>query len=171
MKRMLTSCFGLGRLPLAPGTWASLPPAIIFALLLRFGASDVLISVVMAALTLAGSAVCVKFAPAAITATGKIDPHEVVADEFAGQALTFLAVPFLAAGATSTAGICVITAAGFLLFRLFDITKLWPIHKLEKLPAGWGILADDLLAGLYTAAVLAFCFKVWPAGAFGWFAV
>ena len=170
MKRMLTSCFGLGRLPLAPGTWGSLPPAIIFALLFRFGASDVLISAVMAALTLAGSAVCVKFAPAAIAATGKIDPHEVVADEFAGQALTFLAVPFLAAGAISTAGICVITAAGFLLFRLFDITKLWPIHKLEKLPEGWGILADDLLAGIYAGAVLAFCFKVWPAGAFGWFA-
>lgn len=170
MKRLAASCFGLGWLPLAPGTWGSLPPAIIFALLLYFGASAMLIAVIMAALTLAGSAICVIFAPASIAATGKIDPPEVVADEFAGQAITFLAIPFLLTGATSTSQIRVITIAGFLFFRLFDIIKPWPIHKLEKLPAGWGILADDLFAGLYTGAVLAFCMKVWPAGAFGWFA-
>jgi len=48
MKRMLTSCFGLGRLPIAPGTWGSLPPVIIFGLMCWFGASSALISNVMA---------------------------------------------------------------------------------------------------------------------------
>jgi len=84
MGRLLASCFGLGRLPLAPGTWGSLPAAIIFGLMWHFHASGILISIVMAALALAGSIVCVRFAPVVIRATGKGDPGEVVADELAG---------------------------------------------------------------------------------------
>ena len=45
-------------------------------------------------------------------------------------------------------------AGGFALFRIFDIAKPWPIRKLETLPKGWGILADDLLAGVYAWIVL-----------------
>lgn len=148
MKRLAASCFGLGRLPIAPGTWGSLPPAIVFGLMCHFRASPVIVSIVMAALALAGSIVCVQFAPATIAATGKDDPGEVVADELAGQAITFLASPFLAMGTASTAQIWGVTAAGFVLFRVFDIAKPWPIHKLEKFPKGWGILADDLMAGV-----------------------
>ena len=163
MKRMLTSCFGLGRLPLAPGTWGSLPPAIIFAAMCHFGSSAALISIVMAVLTIAGSVICVKYAPAAIAATGKSDPREVVADELAGQAVTFLAVPFLITAEITTRQILIITVLGFLLFRIFDIAKPWPIRKLEKLPKGWGILADDLLAAVYAAIVLVVCFRFWIA--------
>ena len=163
MRRLLTSCFGLGRLPLAPGTWGSLPPAIIFALLCEFGASAVLISVVMAALALAGSVVCVKCAPAVTAVTGKSDPREVVVDELAGQAVTFLAVPFLAIGTISTSQIWATTVLGFLLFRFFDIAKPWPMRKFEKLPKGWGVLADDLLAGVYAAVLLLVCFSLWIA--------
>jgi len=50
--------------------------------------------------------------------------------------------------------------AGFVLFRLFDISKPWPIRKLEKYPAGWGILADDLLAGVFAWVVLQICIRV-----------
>ncbi len=154
MKRMLTSCFGLGWLPFAPGTWGSLPPAIIFALMCYFGASAVGVSIVMAALAVAGSFVCVKFADVVIAETGKSDPSEVVADEFAGQALTFI-------GAfTAGLGPIVTAAIGFALFRLFDILKPWPIRKLEKLPSGWGILADDLLAGVYAAIILQICIRL-----------
>jgi len=159
MKRLLASCFGLGRLPIAPGTWGSLPPAIIFGLMWHFGASAVLISVVMAALALAGSVVCVKCAPVLIAATGKSDPRVVVADEFAGQALTFLVIAVLATGIISTRQIWVTTALGFLLFRLFDIVKPWPIRKLEKLPKGWGVLLDDLLAGAYAGIMLLLCYR------------
>jgi phosphatidylglycerophosphatase A len=108
----------------------------------------------MAALALAGSFICVKFAPAVIAATGQTDPREVVADELAGQAVTFLPVSFLAVDAATPGRIWIITALGFGLFRLFDIVKPWPIRKLEKLPKGWGVLADDLLAGVYAAIVL-----------------
>ena len=83
---MLTSCFGLGRLPVAPGTWGSIPPAVVFGILCQFGAAPVLVSIVMAVFVVAGSVVCVKYAPAEIAATGKNDPGEVVADEVAGQA-------------------------------------------------------------------------------------
>ena len=160
MKRLLTSCFGLGRLPVAPGTWGSLPTAIIFGLMWQLHASGILISIVMAVLALAGSIVCVRFAPVVIRATGKRDPGEVVADELAGQAVTFLFIPFLTLETFSTGQIWVTTVAGFLLFRLFDIAKPWPIRRLEKLPEGWGVLADDLLAGVYAGIVLLLCYSV-----------
>ncbi|MGH9488291.1 MAG: phosphatidylglycerophosphatase A family protein [Terriglobales bacterium] len=73
------------------------------------------------------------------------DPRNVVLDEIAGQLLTFVFLaPFSAAAAV----------AGFLLFRLFDVTKPPPARQAERLPGGWGIMADDLIAGLYAAAVL-----------------
>jgi phosphatidylglycerophosphatase A len=118
----------------------------------------------MAALALAGSVICVLFAPAAIAATGKDDPGEVVADELAGQALTYLVIPFFIPVILTPGQICIITSAGFLLFRFFDIAKPWPIRKLEKLPRGWGILADDLLAGVFAAIVLLIIIFLWLGG-------
>ena len=164
MKRLLASCFGLGWLPLAPGSWGSLPPTIIFTLICYFGTSTISLSIIMAALVLAGSIVCVKFAPAVITMTGKNDPGEIVADEIAGQSVTFLTVGFLAIETFSTKQILGIAALGFLLYRAFDAVKPWPIHKLEKLPAGWGILADDLMASVYAAIALQVCIRLWIAG-------
>ena len=121
---------------------------------------------VMALLVLAASVICVKFAPGIIAATGKDDPREVVADELAGQAVTFLTI-----GKITNSQIWPFAILGFLLFRIFDIIKPWPIRKLEKLHKGWGILADDLLAGLYAAIVLQICLRTriadWLAGLIG----
>lgn len=155
MKRLLTSCFGLGWLPLAPGTWGSLPPMLLFVLLAAAGLPPAVVMIVMAASVVAGSFICVRFAPAVIAATAKTDPRELVADEFAGQALTLLIItPF------SSDHACIIAVLGFLLFRFFDIFKPWPIRRLEKFPAGWGILADDLFAGIYAGLMLFFCLKI-----------
>jgi len=162
MRRLIASCFGLGWLPLAPGSWGSLPPVVIFASMCYFRAPGVLISVVMAALALAGSYFCVKFTPAVIAASGKNDPPEVVLDEVAGQAITLLAVPFLAPAAISASQFLITAAAGFLLFRAFDTIKPWPARKFEKFPAGWGVLADDLMAGVYAGIALLLCIR------FGW---
>ncbi|MHC4365306.1 MAG: phosphatidylglycerophosphatase A family protein [Planctomycetota bacterium] len=164
MKRMLASCFGLGRLPVAPGTWGSLPPAVVFAVMCHFNTPPLLIAIMMAAFVVAGSVVCVKYAPAVIAATGKADTREIVADEFAGQAVTFLTVPFFFTGPLSAGQIWTTTALGFLVFRILDIAKPWPIRKLEKLPEGWGVLADDLLAGVCAGLVLAFCVWLWIVG-------
>jgi len=117
----------------------------------------------MAAVVLAGSAVCILFAPAAIAATGKNDPGEVVADETAGQAVTFLISPLMGVGPVSSGRVWIVAIAGFLLFRIFDIAKPWPIRKLEKLPQGWGILADDLLAGVFAAILLQLGVRLWLA--------
>lgn len=160
---MLTSCFGLGRLPVAPGTWGSIPPAVVFGLLYQFGAPAVLVSIVMAAFVVAGSVVCVKCAPAAISATGKNDPGEVVADEVAGQAVTLLSVPLAMTAEFTTGQIWAVAGMGFLIFRILDIAKPQPIRKLENLPQGWGILADDLLAGVFGAVILHISVWLWLA--------
>lgn len=149
VKRMFLTCFGLGYLPVAPGTWGSLPPAIIFGLMCYFGLPILLITIVMAVFVLTGSFVCIRFSDELVSAVGKPDPGQIVADEFAGQAATFLILP-----AVSTEIALTTIIAGFLLFRVFDIIKPWPIKKLEKLPRGWGILCDDLLAGVYASIVL-----------------
>jgi phosphatidylglycerophosphatase A len=152
MKRLLTSCFGLGWLPLAPGTWGSLPPVLLFALMCYFGSTTLTISITMIVSALVGSVICIKFAPAIIAVTNKTDPREIVVDEFSGQAVTFLFIV-----AIPISNIWVTGLLGFLLFRFFDILKPWPIHKLEKLPSGWGILLDDLLAGVYAGITSLVC--------------
>jgi undecaprenyl-diphosphatase len=160
MRRLLASCFGLGWLPVAPGTWGSLPPTIVFVLMCRNSIPPMLTSIAMAALALAGSVICIKFAPVVVAAAGKTDPREVVVDEFAGQAIAFLAISFSTPRSALQSQIWAIALLGFVVFRLLDIAKPWPIRKLEKLPKGWGILADDLLAGAYAGIVLLFCLRI-----------
>jgi phosphatidylglycerophosphatase A len=77
---------------------------------------------------------------------GRKDPGVVVVDEVAGQLMAFLFLPFDAAPW--------MIFAGFLAFRLFDIWKPYPIRRLEALESGLGIMADDLLAGAYAAALM-----------------
>jgi phosphatidylglycerophosphatase A len=76
------------------------------------------------------------------------DPGPVVWDEFATVPLVFLLVPL--AGPLAVW----IALLGFGLHRVFDITKPWPCHRLEQLPGGWGIMADDIAAALYAAVAL-----------------
>lgn len=154
MKRLFTSCFGLGFMPIASGTWGSLPVAVIFGVMSYLGVSVFWITGVMAVLFAFGSFVCVFFGPSVIALAGKKDPGEIVADEFAGQAVTFLFLPMLGGKE-----VFIMTVGGFLLFRVFDIVKPWPIRRLEKLPEGWGVLCDDLLAGVYAAVVLQICVR------------
>jgi phosphatidylglycerophosphatase A len=100
---------------------------------------------------------------------GTEDPQFVVIDEVAGQHLTLLlplipiALPhFTAHMDFSTFAIFFALSLvnwkylllGFILFRVFDIWKPWPIRRLEKLPGGWGIMADDWMAGIYAAILL-----------------
>lgn len=81
------------------------------------------------------------------------DPGIVVVDEVAGQLIAFLFVPFNSAWW--------IIIAGFLAFRLFDIWKPYPIRRLEMLESGLGIMADDVLAGIYAAILLSFMTSIY----------
>ncbi len=153
----MTSGFGLGMLPLVPGTWGSLPPVIIFLILEFFKVSPTAIAVVMAIVAMVWSIACVMFAKDIIKLTGKNDPREVVADEIAGQAVTYLFICFVITANISGRELLITAGLGFFWFRFFDVLKPWPIRKLEKLPEGWGILLDDLLAGVYAGVVSILC--------------
>ena len=139
---------------MAPGTWGSLPPAIVFGVLMGVGVPHVVVVIAMAVMTVVGSASCICCTSAAVAAAGKKDPGEVVVDEFAAQALTFFAIPLLLPRFLSGWESFLFALAGFLLFRVLDIAKPGPIRKLERLPGGWGVLADDLAAGVVSAIIL-----------------
>ncbi len=162
-KRWIATCFGLGWLPVAPGSWGSLPPALVFGVLMYAGMTATA-TVVMAVMLAAGCVACVLYAPASIAAKGRDDPGEVVMDEFAAQALTFLALPLLTARGLGGWECLALAAFGFLTFRVIDITKPWPIRKLERLPAGWGILADDLAAGVASAVLVFIAMRLLVSG-------
>ena len=161
IKRMMTSCFGLGFMPIASGTWGSMPTAAVFGLLCLCKAGMVAASGVMVAIAIVFSFACVRFGDEVIANAGKDDPSEIVADEAAGQAITFLG-----AYAMGIQDIAIVTIAGFLLFRFFDILKPEPCRSLERLHGGVGVLADDLMAGVYAAIVLQVGLYFYHGGAF-----
>ena len=134
LRLALATGLGVGYAPLAPGTAGSLVGLLLVALSWRLGGSAILLAIfaIVLALGLWSSAV-------AEPHFGRRDPGPVVVDEITGQLLSLLFLP-------PTAGSLV---AGFLLFRLFDIVKPYPVRRLESLPGGSGIMADDLMAGCY----------------------
>ena len=136
------SFFYIGYIPGAPGTYASLATTILFFLFDRFrgGVVPVLHLSAVGIISLAGI-----LASAAITRkTGQEDPSFIVIDEVAGQLLTFLFLPVNLLN----------LALGFVAFRAFDMWKPFPIRKLESLEEGVGVMADDLLAGVYGNVLL-----------------
>lgn len=158
LAKWLLSGLGLGYLPVAPGTWGSLGATLVFVLVaLLSGADGWTIAIAMLCVVGVSSAICVAFGPLAEKAWQKKDPGQVTIDEWAGQALTFLLVPL---GDGSPTQIVVRASFGFLLFRIFDIIKPPPAQRLERLPAGWGVLLDDLMAGVYANIVMQVGFRV-----------
>lgn len=139
---VLATWFGCGNWRWGPGTAGS-AAAVIIAFLLEYyaGIGRIGLAILIAALTL----------PAvwASTRTSRLlkqtDPGRVVVDEVLGQWLTLLG-----AAAFNWKTLLV----GFVLFRIFDIWKPWPVRQCENLPEGAGIVADDLAAGVYGALIL-----------------
>jgi len=147
---------GLGLLPLAPGTWGSLGGLAVAWLIGRFEFQTVPLGGGELQLFnplywwIAISAAGVAAAGQVERASGKKDPQHVVIDEVSGQWLTLLVGPALFSGPLGWKS-CL---AGFILFRVFDTTKPFPAGRAESLPGGWGIMADDWVAGLYAALCL-----------------
>lgn len=162
---LFATAFGLGYLPLAPGTWGSLagvalawgiqrlasgwidaagragapvlPPPLPIAFFL-----GCFVALIVAGIGERAATRCAAHA-------GVPDPQHVVIDEVSGQHLTFL----LGLGWTAALNWKYLVL-GFILFRVFDIWKPYPADRAESLPGGWGIMADDWVAGLYAAACL-----------------
>ena len=139
MRFWIATGFGSGFLPVAPGTAGSAVAIGLFWLTLLPGLPW-LPAVVFVALVLAGFWSC----PIAAQRLGEKDPGPIVIDEFAGQFLALLALPHS----------WPVLAAGFALFRLFDIVKPPPARRFEALPGATGIMADDLVAGVYANLLL-----------------
>jgi phosphatidylglycerophosphatase A len=130
---VLSSCFGLGLIPVAQGTFgtlAAIPLAIALSHLGPMAGAYVLFFFTLLAVWVSAKSA---------GALEKQDPGEVVIDEVAGLLLTLFLLP------ATTFNLCL----GFILFRLFDILKPYPIRRLEKIGGGAGIVLDDLLAGVY----------------------
>ena len=150
-----TAC-GLGYIPVAPGTWGSLggiflyfavhevfPPTSVPGLPKSFEVSGwsaawagIPVMVVVAALGVWSATTAARF-------WNVSDPQRVVIDEVSGQHLTYL----LALAPLNWKYLLL----GFILFRVFDIWKPFPARQAESLPGGWGIMADDWIAGVYAA--------------------
>lgn len=142
---------GLGHLRPAPGSWGSLPPVAIAGAMILLGLgpaeAPILYNAVLIAILLGAAGACVAFGEWGEAWYGRKDPGWIVADETAGQCLPLLALP-LAAGA-GVGSMTLMLAVAFLSFRVFDILKPPPAFALQKMPGGWGVLVDDLVAGLY----------------------
>jgi phosphatidylglycerophosphatase A len=129
--RAVATFFGLGFFPLAPGTAASLAVVLIY----KFFLVDLFWPYLLFFLSLF-TVLGVVASSAYARELREKDPRRIVIDEACGQLFVLLLVP-----PTWTA-----LAVAFFLFRLFDIIKPFPVSQAEKLPGGWGIMADDFVA-------------------------
>jgi phosphatidylglycerophosphatase A len=137
----LATGLGIGYIPLGPGTWGSLEGVALYILFSTFLPAPAFSApLILAAIFIALAGVWA--ADKVESHEGRKDPQFVVVDEVSGQFLTFLL-----AGALGWKTLL----AGFILFRVFDITKPFPIRRAENMPGGWGIMADDWLAAIYAA--------------------
>lgn len=137
---LIATWFGSGLLPKIPGTWGSIAALPFAAGLAWLGGPWLLLaaSVVIFVIGIWASALYA-------SRLGREDPGSVVVDEVAGQWLTLVPVALAFE----------YYLPGFLLFRLFDILKPWPVSWADrKIKGGFGIMADDVLAALYAAAAL-----------------
>lgn len=156
---------GVGYLPLAPGTWGSLVAVGFYAFLanifagFRYSAElrepesmvasiHAVILVSFLLFTLAG----IWAANRSIELLGNSDSSAAVVDEVIGQLVVFLFIPFTSSW--------LLIGAGFILFRVFDIWKPYPIDLLQELPGGMGVCADDIGAGIYAGICLSVLYAV-----------
>lgn len=132
----------VGFFPIAPGTAGSLAALGLFAFVRWVGMPAFEIATIVAIL-----AIGIWSSNGAERALGRKDPGPVVIDEVLGMLITLALLPVSMTG----------VAAGFLLFRLFDVVKPYPAGRMEHLPGGYGIMLDDAMAGVYAHLVLRLC--------------
>lgn len=164
---LAVTTFGVGYIPLAPGTWGSAVGVLIYLAFARLedkanlffipkGWSEpqvnAWIQVVNLLLFLLFCLLGIWGASRATKLFKHKDPSQAVVDEVMGQLIVYLFVPF------DISWKLILT--GFLLFRLFDIWKPYPIDSLQGLPAGIGVCADDILAGVYGGICLSIVYAV-----------
>jgi len=131
--------FNLGFIKFMPGTFGSLVSLPIGYIILKLFGFWIFILIITLLLAISYYAIS-KY----LIAKKSKDPKEIIIDEFIGQFIALIFIPDTILG----------LLVSFLLFRFFDITKLYPINKAEKIPGAIGVLADDVVAGLMTACII-----------------
>jgi phosphatidylglycerophosphatase A len=133
----IATALGIGYIPVAPGTFGSIVGLGVWMLVPASASAQALAIVILfAAGSMAGSVAEHHF--------GRTDPRQVVVDEVMGMLLTLFLAPVGLKGAF----------LGFLLFRATDVIKPWPANRLERLPGGVGVMADDAMAAIYANLAL-----------------
>jgi len=142
MKRLglfIATCGYLGYLPIAPGTWGSAAGLLLFFAVRSSGSLALELGVIVALF-----AIGIWSGTVAEHHFGGIDPGPVVLDEVIGMLVTLALIPVTTTGAI----------VGFLVFRVLDVVKPWPAARLEHLPGGLGVMADDVMAGIYSNLIM-----------------
>ena len=146
---LVATTLGVGYFPLAPGTFAAAASVIVWCILCFNIQHPYFWQLILVPVFIYVGVICSE----KILLENEKDPSHVVIDEFAGQWISLLFI--------SPSYISVLI--GFVLFRVFDIAKPFGIRRMEKLNKGWGIMMDDVLAGVYSNLVLHFIlfFHLW----------
>jgi phosphatidylglycerophosphatase A len=135
----IATWFGCGLAPRAPGTMGSLGAVPLYLLAAQWGRPGVGAAAALV------TAVGVWAATVVVRELKTPDPQVIVVDEVAGMLVTMMPMREFSWRAL---------AFGFVLFRLFDVVKPWPARALERLPSGWGVVMDDIAAGVFGAMAL-----------------
>ncbi len=162
--------FGCGHAPFASGTWGSAGAIAIFVGILalagplRAGGTAVDLLVLVPGVVIS-SALCVIWGDWAIARYASSDPKPFVLDEFAGQWLALLALPGLSWGSGWLPGgeFLAVLFVQFVLFRVMDVLKPPPAYQIQRVSGGWGVLLDDLFAGLYANLAGQLIWRLTPA--------
>ncbi|MCK4339246.1 MAG: phosphatidylglycerophosphatase A [Candidatus Cloacimonetes bacterium] len=149
IRNLLVSVFFLGYFPVASGTLTSAVTAVLYYFLLpeltQIGNLILLTIIILLSL------IFIPIIKNAEKDLGK-DSRKIVIDEVLGYCVAILFLPHS----------LIIAIYAFVLFRIFDIAKPSPIYQIQKLPHGWGVIADDIIAGIYTNIVLQILFIGFP---------
>lgn len=139
----ISSFFFTGYIPVAPGTWASILAVFIWLIMP--------VNSLLFKLLIIGGLFIIGIVVAGLSESysGIVDPSYIVIDEVVGMWLALLFLPQI-----QTPNRLPLIFLAFCIFRLLDITKVFPINKCEKLPGGIGIMLDDIVAGIFTAIIM-----------------
>ena len=145
----VATCGYIGFVPVAPGTFGSAAGLVLFALIRWSGSMAIELGAIVLLLALG-----VWSGNVAERHFRRVDPGPVVLDEVAGMLITLALIPVTVSGAI----------VAFFVVRLLDVVKPWPADRLEALPGGFGMMADDAMAAVYGNVAMRLLIAVLPAG-------
>ena len=129
---IVSTCFYLGKIPIAPGTLASLVTLLIWPLIPLNYFNQIIILIILFIMGIISSKIVAK-------EMNEKDPSEIVIDEVVGMGISLFMLP----------NELILYLFAFIFFRIFDILKPSFIYSIQKVPNGWGIMLDDIIAGFF----------------------